>query len=1060
MDSQKYFKVYKSSAGSGKTYTLVKEYLCLVLKNPAKFRQVLAITFTNKAANEMKDRIVNQLYQLAFKDLEDNHLAQDLLTTLSFDENRLKDNARKVFQNILHHYSDFAVSTIDSFTHRIVSTFAYDLNLPLRFDVELKSEDLLSTAVGLLVEKVGAEKDLTDILVQFAATNFEEEKNWHVESSLKKISKEIFKEDVSEYLGRLKNISLKDFQEISGQVKKQVLGFEKKVTETAVQAWKTIQDSGLSESDFYQTKSGIGAYFKKLSEGKPDISPNSYVLKAIEEDVWTSSKPSGHVLAAIDGIKDFLRDCFHKIQDGYSLYVSQKQLLENFFSVALLNEMHHIIEQYSGENALLHISEFNKRIAEVVENEPVPFIYERLGEQYKHYLIDEFQDTSVLQWKNLLPLVENNLAQNEFSMVVGDGKQAIYRFRQGEVEQFVDLPKIYKRGNQSFEMEREATLMRNFEEAVLDKNYRSCAEIVNFNNDFFEHIAPLLNEKTKRIYLGKDGVGGLKQIPVRENGYVRIEFVKKEGNKREPYEPDTCQKVFETLQKCLQNGLAYRDIVILARSKKQLKTIAAFLSEQSLDGQPIPLLSAESFSLNNSEFIRFLHSLLKLIHNSRESVAQIEVLSYLQKHKKISLETMEAFFSRSREEKNYSVFDFLNEQGFGLDVNILNSLSMYDLVEELVRVFGSQTEADIYLSAFLNYLATWMDKPQQSLDLLLEDMESQLSDISAKVPSGLNAVELMTIHKSKGLEFPVVIYPFADSSAKNDDNKWVPIEHNELPGIPVSLVKMKSDLGKTHFNEVYEEEQEKNLLDILNVLYVTFTRASEQLYVFTSTSSWKKDALKTYSDFLWKYLSDKGFWKENELVYEFGSSKNTLGSQKEENSHSFTVKEFISTPWMEKVKIETSAKEDKISAKARESVSYGILFHEALSHIFSEDDIRPQIIQMQMQGLIPQEKAEDFIKDITQFVGHPEVAPFFGKELLVKTEAEIVLPTGRILRPDRIIQKPGETLLIDFKTGVHTPQHAKQILTYKKVLEEMNSPSVKAFLLYFSEEKIQVVEAS
>ena len=504
------FTVYKSSAGSGKTFALVKEYLTIVLPSPEKFRHILAITFTNKAANEMKERIILSLKEIA--GMNDNPNAKAVkyivpaLSELSgLSPQTLAVNAEKVLNSILHDYSDFAICTIDSFVHRVIRSFAFDLHLPLNFDVEMDTDELISKVVDILISRVGTDDDLTRTLVNFTQSKTDDEKSWNIEYDLMEIAGYLIKENGQEYIEKLKSLNLVDFYEINKQILEVVRGFEEKIVDYAIHADEIIKSKGIPHDAFYHGKQGISVYFENLKNERFDkLNPNSYVKDTIEKEKWYSGNSSPQDKSEIDEIKPDLVEIYNKIaafiEEHYPRYVLLQEVRNNIYPLAVLNEIAKVLEEFKTENEIVLISEFNKRISKVVLNEPVPFIYERMGEKYQHFLIDEFQDTSVMQWQNLLPLIENSLAMDQFNMVVGDGKQAIYRWRGGEVEQFAGLPKIFKNPGDNFMVQRQQALERNYSPKVLQHNFRSKKEIVEFNNDFFSCIAERLPEQYRSIY--------------------------------------------------------------------------------------------------------------------------------------------------------------------------------------------------------------------------------------------------------------------------------------------------------------------------------------------------------------------------------------------------------------------------------------------------------------------------------------------------------------------------------------------------------------------------------
>ena len=447
------FFVYKSSAGSGKTYTLVREYLQLALAAPEPdyFRHILAITFTNKAADEMKDRVLKKLAALSTSDTghpTSDPLKEELKTNLNLSDAELAHRAGKLLSHILHNYSDFSISTIDKFTHRILATFSHDMRLPVTFNVEVESDELLTEAIDILLQKAGSDEALTKTLVEFAETRADEDKDWRIENSIFQLSKILFDEEGHLHVEELKNLTPADFENVRKSSAVFCTNYENILKGIAQQALKIIADEGIPLDDFYQSRNGIGNWFRRIAEGNTDnLEGGAHVQKAVGQGIWYTDKKPDNVKASIDGVAPLLLECYQQIQNAKEQYHKDYLLYElvakNLYAVSVLSEVEKILSEIKTLNNTVHISEFNRLISGVVMYEPAPFIYERIGQRYKHYLVDEFQDTSVLQWLNLLPLLDESLALKQFNMVVGDGKQAIYRWRGGRVEQFTQLPQVF-----------------------------------------------------------------------------------------------------------------------------------------------------------------------------------------------------------------------------------------------------------------------------------------------------------------------------------------------------------------------------------------------------------------------------------------------------------------------------------------------------------------------------------------------------------------------------------------------------------------------------------------
>ena len=490
------FNVYKSSAGSGKTYTLVQEFLriCLTSKDLYGFSRILAITFTNKATFEMKQRILMALKLIGSQDDKVASLLESLQSETGLTKEEVVIKCQQILTAILHSYADFGISTIDKFTHRLVRTFTKDLGLSPTFKVELEASEVLNEVIDLLVDQLGIDEALTELLIQFAFSRMEDEKTWKIDKEMFQFAMQFFQEQSFPYLKELRELSPETYAETLRLNNQHLSEFEKEIKSIGKEALDLIAANGIDKASF-SNSAAIYIFFYRFQEFDfTNLSPKSTAIKTVEEDKWCAGKCTAEQAMIIDGIKLQLADLFHKGVNFYSNhvqnYLAVKETTKYLHSLSLLNHIEKRLNEYKKEEKILNISDFNQLISSIVEYEPMPFIYERLGDKYQHLMIDEFQDTSVLQFSNLLPLVENSLAQGFENLIVGDAKQAIYRFRGGEVEQFSEMPNYTLPEIQQNELyhERMQTLAFQYNQTNLATNYRSLSEVVHFNNAFFEFV--------------------------------------------------------------------------------------------------------------------------------------------------------------------------------------------------------------------------------------------------------------------------------------------------------------------------------------------------------------------------------------------------------------------------------------------------------------------------------------------------------------------------------------------------------------------------------------------
>jgi ATP-dependent exoDNAse (exonuclease V) beta subunit len=1051
------FTVYKSSAGSGKTFTLVKEYLKLALADeqnpPQKYRHILAITFTNKAAAEMKERIVKALKELAEPAETKNSILEILREETGLDEAKLKSRAQTVLQSILHNYSDFAIGTIDSFVHRIVRTFAYDLQLPVNFEIEMDDNKLLTEVIDLLISKTGNDEHLTRALVEFTEAKAEDEKSWHIERDLFEFSKNLLTEEGILHLDKLRNISTADFLSIRNNLNETIKKFENTIKKSASEAQQIITENGLKPEAFYQGDKGIAGYFENLAEGNFNkLEPNSYPSKTIDENKWFSAKTAVDEKKKIETIKIKLTETFYAIQNVIekqsSLYYLLKLINKNIYSLAVLNEIEKLLVEIKKQNNILHISEFNKIISKIVLNQPVPFIYERIGEKYNHYLVDEFQDTSVLQWQNLLPLIENALGEGHASMLVGDGKQAIYRWRGGEVEQFAHLPAVFMKEKNEFVLEREQTLKRNYNEKQLNKNYRSKKEIIEFNNSLFSVLAGKLNGAYTSIYHKLEQ----EYDPQNTGGYVSLSFVKGES---EEVQQQTLDQVYNTIVQLQTENYSLNDIAILCRTNKNGSVIAEFLTSKG-----IGVLSPDSLLLKNSRKVRFIESVLHYINRPHNDISRVEIMQYLIENKLISSD-IHTLINQLKRKRAWEFDALLKQNSFDLDHQLLVKLPLYELIEKLVQVFKLGRTADAFVQFFMDEVLNYTVKKNNDLPGFIEWWDIRKENASMNIPDGANAVNIMTIHRSKGLEFPAVIIPFSDWKVEaGKKNLWVDLKHNEVPRLESALLTTNKELEKTVYAELYEEEKNRSRLDNINLLYVALTRPEERLYIITGEPSKNPGNLVDVSDMLCYYLESQQKWNEAQSVYEFGSIASHQNKNKI-NKKAVTQIKLQSNNWRDILKIRAGAPEvwdpEELTTKngsTRLSTSFGLIVHAILAKVRSANDLAPTLTQFLNDGLIDLQEKEELLPKLKNIIEHQQLRSYYSAYNKIKTEAEIILPTGEMYRPDRVVTGKNSTAVIDYKTGIRQDKHIKQIKKYAELLSLMGYTNVEQYLVYIDDESI------
>lgn len=1080
---QKPFYVYKSSAGSGKTYTLVKEYLKIVLDDPTKIRNILAITFTNAAAAEMKERIIKALGELSsLAGVDENKrpqsaagLLDNLLKETTLQSAEIIRNARLALTLILHNYGDFSVSTIDSFAHRIIRSFAFDLRLPLNFDVELDQNQLLSQAIDLLVSRAGKEPALTQLLVEYIELRTDEERSHFIEYDMARLAKTLMDEKGSFYVDRLKDITLDDFGRIHRNLTQSIRDFEQSVQQIALEARNLIEKQNIPDEMFYRGKPGIGTWFRELANGNigEKITPNSYVQKTIEEDKWAAGKADAVVVAAIESISELLKEKYQQIdalsQSRLSHYKIHQLVKKHLFPMAVLCELEKVLADIKSEHSLLHISDFNKKISEIVSVESAPFIYERIGEKYQHFMIDEFQDTSGLQWQNLLPLIDNSLASGHVNLVVGDGKQAIYRWRNGDVEQFAALPKLLPSITAESRALWQQTLERTFNPFPLDTNWRSRPEIIDFNNRFFEFTCKYLPEELQDIYEGHTQ----KKHPEKTGGYISVEFSSSTPEQDLDYADNTRLRVLRIIRELEDKNHPLNDITILCRSNGEASAIARFLLEND-----ISVISSESLLLSQSPKVNFILSVMRLINQPGDEVSLTEFLQFLASTHRISMglhEALQGLKQEQLEDKTKTISlqeveSFLLQQGIHFSFEQCLHLGLYELGETIVRGFFDARPVDPFIAFFMDVLYDYNNRFVSTLPDFLEWWQENSQKHSVVVPEGIDAVQVMTIHKSKGLQFPVVIYPFADKdfSRPGKEGEWVELEDmEETSPLDIAWLSISSAMEGTPWESIWQKEKGKTLLDMLNVTYVALTRAVDKLFVLSRYPDSGKFSEKNLAGFLHKFLVQEDMWQESVMEYSLGENTpwhdkklNDGKNQEEEKTDKEAVagpvfEAYISSPWAGKISVRSQQLElqdDRTTASER-----GSRIHDIMEHIHTDQDVEEVLEKLFHAGQTDKEETRQLREKILAIVNNPLIKPWFEKGIKAKNECGMYDAKGRFFRADRVILQEDAAVVMDYKTGSPHPSHAVQIQNYASIIEKMGYADVKKYLVYLDYNKVELV---
>jgi ATP-dependent exoDNAse (exonuclease V) beta subunit len=1037
------FLVYDASAGSGKTYTLVKAYLKIVLGNREddSFRNILAITFTNKAAAEMKARILKNLTALAdINQEQDSQLLASLAEELEISVSALRKKAARVLHSLLHNYGAFEVSTIDAFTVKIVRTFARDLRLSHGFEIDLDTQRLYEKVIELLFRKVGEDKVLTDFMVQYALEEIDESKTWDISRNLMDVATKLEYENISEQVEKLTGKTVETFAKF---IK---LLFEKRAQQVEIIRQKAqaffdlMQRHQLEEKDFY--RSWIPKHFQNLLDNPDKVSYDAgWKQNFPDTDFYTKATPADKK-ASIDSLRGEIAMLFEASKSAYALLYLINRLLASTRPKAVISLLNDLYKVYKKEQEIVTLTEANQIIWNEVRNQPVPFIYERLGQRYRYFFIDEFQDTSVRQWQNLIPLLGHTLSVSHEAkipgqvMLVGDAKQSIYRWRGGEPHQFMDLC----RGKTPY-----PGIMPSHK--ILEKNYRSYREIVTFNNQFFTFVSNCFSQDLYTdLY-----VSGNKQLPVKEKtGYISVRF--SEGKVDEVAQIH-CHQTLDIIHSSLELGFALGDICILVRTNKNATLMAHFLKQNQ-----VPLISADSLLLASDPTVCFLIAWLRLFENQEHQEAYYDVLEYWAMHKIEAGRDRHDFISEYLKLKPMAFWKTFAANVEAESFSNVLSESLYAATESVVSHFDLCKTPNAYVRKFLDevHLFSLKDYATPKGFLAYWDYKKEKLSLTG---SGADAVRIMTIHKAKGLEFPVVILPFANQNIRIDNNVWIDLPEGDWAGfheMEIPLNQEATYLNPT-WHETYEHLKQQAYFDEFNNMYVAHTRAVAELHILTGEEKALSDLQKPT-----RTASIYAAFFEQNQQYKTGDGFYELGCRTAVTKDEKVTENLLPEVWFNKGKnpnlhaVATQASRLWVGDRDA-AIAQGNLIHLIMADVKTHQDIDKAIDQAVAVGLLESEKENQTRQLLQELVSDPKISYSFTPYNEVYNERDLINADKKILRPDRLSIQNNEVTVIDYKTGSAKPEYHQQVNAYAAVLADMNLSVTKKWLVYINE-NIDVVE--
>lgn len=986
-------KIYKASAGSGKTHRLTGEYIRLIMSSSDSFRHILAVTFTNKATAEMKSRILSELH----KKSESDQVVKERLISM------------------LHDYSSFNISTIDKFFQGTLRAFARESGMNSSYGVELDDTMVISEAVERVISTLDLpeNRNLLDWFINFSFSKIDEGKNWDIRREIEKkidnFTKESFKMVRRELLENVNRETLGGF---INQMDLIISDFEARMREIAREAEKILENYSLQFQDFKGGSRTPLNYFSRINNGRIELFSLTFKELADNFDNWitkTTAREKPELFhrmenAYADGLNRLVCEVVNQ-EDKFIRYKSALLVKGEIYMLGLLLEISQQIQLYSREKNILLLSETNDLLNRIINGEDAPFIYEKVGNRTDHFLLDEFQDTSRMQWYNFKPLIENSLSQGNMNLLVGDVKQSIYRWRGS------DWNILNSQVEDSFPA-------AGIEIEELNQNWRSGDEIIEFNNLFFPFASgvcdTILDEGDNLV---SSIYSDSPQIPAKEKrvkkGHVSVKFFNRDTS--EKWEDSVFNELPATLLNLINHGCKYRDITFLVRTNSEGTKIAEWLIEQGY-----PVISEESLLLSLSPAVRKMISLLKYYNNPGDSV-------------------------------NNALLEFLDLNP-APDRNIIQ-LPLYQMCETILSEYFSQNDntESAYLISLMDNVLEFSQSGNPDLNSFIEWYEEKSSRLTLSSPPDQNAIRVMTIHKAKGLSLEAVIIPFMDlklQESSRDSNNYLwckPVEEPfcKIPYLPLRNVK---ELRNTIFAPDYQRERRTSFVDNLNLAYVAFTRAKRELHIFAPAPKemGSKDSQPSVAQLLYLFLKENldgnNGWERGEWcsMSEPGKSLQLI---KETN-----FSDIAAVPVAERLRLRYSFGELMDENNSR---NLGIIMHGIMSEVVEDKDLDKVINSYLSKGGIRESDSQEIYSTLRGYLSDVQERHWFDGSYKIYNEREIIEPSSGTSRPDRIMTGEDITIIVDYKFGTNKENsHISQMKRYLRLTESIRKAKTEGYLWY------------
>ena len=1081
---EKALTVYKASAGSGKTFTLASEYITLVVKNPQDYKKILAVTFTNKATQEMKTRILSQLYGIAHKLPDSQAYYEQVLQKTGFPELTIRENAAEALSLLTHHYNEFRVQTIDAFFQSVLRNLARELNLTANLRIDLNDEQVEAQAVDELINSLEEGEEVLTWIRDYIDKNIEDDKGWNVIGQIKDFGKNIFKDFYKEHKAELDNRFREEsfFDDFITDLRKIRKESPKKVKEQAGKLLQKISDAGVDIGYFIK---GLCGYITKQFENEPtDEGPSANVLKCLDSpDNWLLKKcPAGEkerISALISEswyddlllLEQYRKECWKE-------YQSSNLTLKHLSQLRLLHAISETVDEINKDTNRFMLSNTQSLLSTLMKDTDTPFVFEKMGAYLKHIMIDEFQDTSTIQWTNFRKLLDNCMAQIEsHNLIVGDVKQSIYRWRQGDWKLLNNIE--YDFSEEQIKIE------------PLETNYRSEENIIRFNNAFFtqaviQTVKELESDNIKGASQLIEAYKEIEQKPRKDDGKgsVHIKLFPYDKKAVSEYNENVLNELVSNIRELLKRGYKQKDIAILVRSKGVIQDIADKF--QGEFGTDVSIVSDEAFQLDASLAVNVIIAALRLLTHPDDKLTESKLVKLYQQQVIQTDRDNNALFvdEGERELKSFLPSGYVDKFDF------LLRLSLVDLVDEIYSLFnlGSLEGQSAYVCTFYDTLNEYLRDHPADIDDFIEEWEDSLSSNTIQSDE-VDGIRLITIHKSKGLEYDNVLIPFCDWGLEKTvgNTIWCPGDNKEKPygDLPLIPIDFSKKMIGTVFEDDYKEEHLQNTVDNMNLLYVAFTRAGKNLFItgkkaskstFTklqngNTATDRSQIIQLVIDNLANELpettvDDAG--DKEAISFDFGT---LLDCEQRVDKEKSTENPFELTPKTHKLKIETfphpvsfrqSNKshdfingEDIDPSDANRYIKVGNILHQLFSTILTEADIEPRLKELEQEGVIYNDEvtSRELQNKIANALMNEKVKDWFSSRWKLFNECTILdydKESGDIHehRPDRVMTDGKEIIVVDFKFGKPREEYHEQVQRYMSLLMRMGYEKVSGYIWY------------